>query len=65
MQALTSQSHVSNSSVCEVVSSYLERMKIPDDLKAEALSISCALQPIMEEEDKEEIRGLLNTVFGL
>ena len=45
------------SSVCEVVNLYLDATKIPDDLKNEALSISCALQPIIEGEDAEEKRG--------
>ena len=39
------------SSVCEVVDEYLNTTKVPDDLKKEALSISCTIQPIMEEED--------------
>ena len=53
---------ISYSSVCEVVNSYLETTKVSDDLKAEMLSISCAAQSIVEEEDAEEIKGILNTV---
>ena len=53
------------SSGCEVVNSYLDTTKIPDDLKKEALSISCAIQPILEEKDAEEIEGMLNSVSVL
>ena len=45
-----------------MVSSYLDTTKIPDDLKKEALSLSCAIQPIIEEENAEEIKGMLNSV---
>ena len=38
---------------------------VPDDLKKEALSISCTIQVIMEEEDAEEIQGMLNSVSVL
>ena len=48
---------ISYSSVCEVVDEYLNTTKVADDLKKEAQSISCAIQPIMEEEDAEEIKG--------
>ena len=41
--------------VCEVVGEILSTTKVPDDLKAEAQSISCATEPIMEE-DAEEIK---------
>ena len=51
--------------VCEVVHEYLNTTKVPDDLKKEALSISCAIQLIMEEEDAEEIQGMLNLVSVL
>ena len=54
---------ISYSSVCEVVDEYLNTTKVPDDLKKEALSISCMIQPIMEEEeDLEEIQSMLNSV---
>ena len=56
---------ISYSLVCEVVDDYLNAMKVPDDLKKEALSTSCAIQPIMEEEDAEEIQGMLNSVSVL
>ena len=36
--------------------------KVPDDLKREALSISCMVQSIVEEEDVEEIQSVLNYV---
>ena len=55
---------ISYSSVCEVVNEYLYTTKVPDDLKREAQSISCAIQPIMEE-DAEEIKGMLNSVSVL
>ena len=45
-----------------MASSYLESIKIPDDLKNEPQTISCALQPIIEQQDKAEIMGMLNTV---
>ena len=56
---------ISYSLVCEVVDEYLNTTKVPDDLKKEAQSISCAIQPIMEEEDAEEIKGMLNSVSVL
>ena len=56
---------ISYSLVCEVVNGYLKTTKVPDDLKKEAQSISCTIQPIMEEEDAEEIKGLLNSVSVL
>ena len=56
---------ISYSSVCEVVDEYLNTTKVPDDLKKEALSISCTLQSIVEEEDAEEIQGMLNSVSVL
>ena len=56
---------MSYSSVCEVVNSYLEITKIPNDLKKEALSISCTIQLIIEEEDAEDIEGMLNSVSVL
>ena len=53
------------SSVCKVVDKYLHTTKVPDDLKKEALSISCTIQPIMKEEDVKEIQGMLNSVSVL
>ena len=49
---------ISYSPVCEVVDSYLDTTKLPDDLKKEILSISCAVQPIIEEEDAEEVKDM-------
>ena len=48
-----------------MVDSYLDTTKRPDDLKKEAHSISCAIQPVIEEEDVEEIEGMLNSVSVL
>ena len=48
-----------------MVDQYLNTTKVPDDLKKEAQSISCAIQPIMEEEDAEGIQGMLNSVSVL
>ena len=48
-----------------MVNSYLDITNIPDDLKIEALCISCAVQPIIEDEDAEEIEGMLNSVPDL
>ena len=48
-----------------MVDSYLDTTKIPDDPKKEALSISFVIQPIIEEEDPEEIEGMLNSVSVL
>ena len=56
---------ISCSSVCEVVDSYLDTTKIPDDLKKEVLSLSCAIQTIIEEKDAEEMEGMLNSVSVL
>ena len=56
---------ISYSLVCEVVNEYLNTTKVPDDLKREAQAISCVIQPIMEEEDAEEIKGMLNYVSVL
>ena len=53
------------SSVCEVVDEYLNTTKVPDDLKKEAQAVSCTIQPIVEEEDAEEIKGMLNSVSVL
>ena len=51
--------------VCEVVDEILDTTKVPDDLKKEAQSISCTIQPIMEQEDAEEIKEMLNSVSVL
>ena len=53
---------ISYSLVCEVVDEYLNTTKVPDDLKKEALSISCMVQSIVEEEDVEEIQVMFNSV---
>ena len=45
---------ISYSSVSRVVDEVLNTTKVPDDLKREAQSISCTVQPIVEEEDVEE-----------
>ena len=55
---------ISYSSICKVVDQILNTTKVPDDLKGEAQSISCVIQPIMEE-DADEIKGMLNSVFVL
>ena len=54
---------ISYSSVCEALDQCLNRSKIPKDLKQEAQDISCVVQSIVEEEDKEEIVSMLNAVF--
>ena len=51
--------------VCEVVDEYLITTKVPDDLKREAQSISCTIQSIMEEEEAEEIKGMLILCLSL
>ena len=56
---------ISYSSVCEVVDEYLNTTKVLHDLKKDALSISCMVQTIVEEEDAEEIQGMLNSVSVL
>ena len=56
---------ISYSLVFEVVDEYLNTTKVPDDLKKEAQSISCTIQPVMEEEDAEEIKGMFNSVSVL
>ena len=55
---------ISYSSVCEVVGTYLNTTKVSDDLKKEALSISCMIQPVIEEDDVEEIQGMLNSILS-
>ena len=44
---------ISYSSVCEAVDQCLNSTKIPKDLKQEAQNIHCAVQSIVEEEDKD------------
>ena len=53
---------ISYSFVCEAIDQSLISMKIPEDLKQEAQNISCAVQLIIEEEDKNEIVSTLNAV---
>ena len=53
------------SSVCEVVDTYLNATKVAYDLKKKALLISYVIQPIIEEEDVEEIQSMLNSVSFL
>ena len=48
--------------VYEATDQYLNSTKIPEGLKLKALNISCAVQSIIEEEDKDEIVSTLNTV---
>ena len=55
---------ISYSSVCEGVDTYLDTTKVLDDLKKEALPISCMIQPVIEE-DANEIKGMLNSVSVL
>ena len=43
------------SSVCGALDQCLNGSKIPKDLKQEAQDISCVVQSLVEEEDKEEI----------
>ena len=52
--------------VCEALDQCLNGSKIPEDLKQEAQDISCAVQSLMEEEDKEEIVSTVSalSVFG-
>ena len=56
---------ISYSSVCEVFDECLNTTKVPYDLKKEAQSISCTIQSIMEEEDADEIQGMLTSVSVL
>ena len=46
---------ISYSSVCEAVDLCLNSTKIPEVLTQEAQNINCAIQPIIDEEDKDEI----------
>ena len=56
---------ISYSLVCKVVDEILNTTKVPDDLKEKAQSISCIMEPIMEEEDAEEMKQMLNSVSVL
>ena len=53
---------ISYSSVSVVVCPYLKNTKIPDDLNSKAHANSCAVQSLIEEEDKAEIMGMLNAI---
>ena len=57
---------ISYSLVCQAVDQCLNSSKISEDLKQEPEDISCVVQSIVEEEDKEEIVSILNAVplFG-
>ena len=52
--------------VCEALDQCLNGSKIPEDLKQEAQDISCAVQSLVEEKDKEEIVSVGDAVslFG-
>ena len=52
------------SSVCEVVDSYIDAIKLHDDLK-KAFSMRYIVQPHIVEEESEEIECVLNTVSVL
>ena len=53
---------ISYSLVCEAIDQYLYSSKIPEDLKQEAQNISCVIQSVVGEEDREEIVSTLNAV---
>ena len=48
-----------------MVDEYLNTTKVPDDQKKEAVSISCTIQPKMEEQNVEEIQSMFNSVSVL
>ena len=48
--------------VCEAFDQCLNGSKIPEDLKQEAQEISCVVQSIVEEEDKQEIDKIVSEV---
>ena len=48
--------------VCEAIDQYLNKRNIHKDLKQEGQNISCAVQSVIEEEDKDEIISTLNAV---
>ena len=49
-------------SVCEALDQCLNGSKIPEVLKQEAQEISCVVQPIVEEEYKQEINEIISEV---
>ena len=53
---------ISDSLVCEAIDQCLNSSKIAEGLKQEAQNISCVVQPIIEEEDKDENFSTLNAV---
>ena len=53
---------ISHSLICEAVYQCLNSSKIPEVIKQEAQDISCAVQSIVKEENKEEILSTLNAV---
>ena len=53
---------ISHSLVCEAVDLCLNSIKIPKDLKQETQNISCVIEPIMEEEDENEVVSSVNAV---
>ena len=59
------ESSHTHQSVRWLMNTLIHTTKVQDDLKKEALSISCAVQSIVEEEDEEEIQDVLNFVFVL
>ena len=48
--------------VCEALDQCLNGSKIPEDLKQEVQDISCAVQSIVEEKDKQEIDKIVSVV---
>ena len=48
--------------VCEAFDQCLNGSKIPEDLKQKAKEISCVVQAIVEEEDKQEIDEIVSEV---
>ena len=55
--------------MCEALDQCLNSSKIPEDLKQEAQDISCAVQSMVEEEDKQEIEEIVSiedavSIFG-
>ena len=53
---------IPSSSVCEALDQCLNGSKIPEDLKPEVQEISCAVQSIVEEENKQEIDKIVSEV---
>ena len=50
------------SSVCEALDQCFNGSKIPEVLKQEAQEISCMVQSIVEEEDKQEIDKIVSKI---